>query len=170
MVTIKELIREVPDFPKPGINFKDITPLLADPHGFQSTLYHIHDKLYNVHFNTIAAVESRGFILGAALATQLRLPLVLMRKPGKLPCPTYSQEYSLEYGKSEMHVHTDAIEPGAEVLIVDDLLATGGTVEACCKLVEKCGGVVAGCLFVVELNGLKGRERLGKPVYSLLEY
>jgi adenine phosphoribosyltransferase len=164
-------IRDIPDFPKPGILFKDITPLLAEPKAFQYAIDQFAGKYGNDSIQAIAAAEARGFLFAAPLALRLKKPLVPLRKPGKLPHRTHSHAYDLEYGSAELHVHIDAITPGARVLLVDDLLATGGTMRAGCQLIEKAGGKVAGCAFLVELDFLHGREVL-KPheVFSLLRY
>jgi adenine phosphoribosyltransferase len=164
-------IRDIPDFPKPGILFKDITPLLAEPRAFQRSIDLLTEHYRPQALDCIAAAEARGFLFAAPLALALRKPLVPLRKPGKLPYRTYSLKYDLEYGSAELHVHIDGIAPGAGVLLVDDVLATGGTMEAGCQLVEKAGGRVAGCAFLLELLFLKGRERLGgRPVFSLLQF
>ena len=149
---LKAFIRDVPDFPKPGVLFKDIMPLLANPAAF-------------------AAAEARGFLFAAPMALQMKKPLVPLRKPGKLPGATRSFKYDLEYGSAELHVHYDAIAPGARVLLVDDVLATGGTMAAACQLVEGAGGSVVGCAFLIELSFLNGRAPLGgRGVFSLLTY
>jgi adenine phosphoribosyltransferase len=169
--TIKSLIRDVPDFPKPGIIFKDITPLLADPSGFRATVDLLSDRARDCGADGILAIESRGFIFGAALAQRLELPMHLVRKKGKLPRQVISQEYSLEYGVDNVEVHSDALEAGASYLIVDDLIATGGTAGAVVKLVERREAIVAACLFVIELSFLNGRNALGDHVVdSLLQY
>ena len=164
-------IRDIPDFPKPGILFKDITPLLADPDAFQGAIDRMTEHYRGRPVDAVAAVEARGFLFAAPLALTLRKPLVPLRKPGKLPFHTHSLRYDLEYGSAELHVHTDAVAKGARVLLVDDLLATGGTMKAGCQLVEKAGGKVAGCAFLVELTFLGGAEKL-KPyeVFSLIRY
>src|SRR6516165_762468 len=164
-------IRDVPDFPKPGILFKDITPLLADPQAFQHAIDLFADRYRNRKPDVIAAAEARGFLFAAPLALQLGLPFVPLRKPGKLPHTTHSFAYELEYGKAELHIHIDAVRPGARVLLVDDLLATGGTMKAGCQLIEKAGGQVAGCAVLAELTFLHGREKLlPYEVFSLLRY
>ncbi len=164
-------IRDVPDFPKPGILFKDITPLLGEPQAFQSAIDQLADHYRGTDVRAIAAAEARGFLFAAPLALALEVPLVPLRKPGKLPYRTHSYQYDLEYGSAELHVHIDGIGPGQRVLLVDDVLATGGTMQAGCQLVEKAGGRVAGCAFLLELAFLKGREKL-KPheVFSLIRY
>jgi adenine phosphoribosyltransferase len=168
---LSALIRDVPDFPKPGVLFKDITPLLADPDGFGYACARMGAHFATRPFDAVAAAEARGFLFAAPIALELRKPLVLLRKPGKLPYHTHSFKYDLEYGSAELHMHTDGVGPGAKVLLVDDVLATGGTMAAACKLIEQAGGTVAGCAFLIELGFLKGRELLaGYDVYSLLTY
>jgi adenine phosphoribosyltransferase len=164
-------IRNVPDFPKPGIQFKDITPLLAHPDAFREAIRQMTEQLAGQEVDAIAAAEARGFLFAAPLAYVLKKPLVPLRKPGKLPYRTHSLQYDLEYGQAELQVHVDSIEPGARVLLVDDLLATGGTMAAGCQLVEQAGGKVASCTVLVELTFLKGRDRL-RPhdVFSLIRY
>ena len=168
---VRKLIRTVPDFPKPGIMFKDITPLLADPAGFTTCLDLIAERFAEDHPDTIVGIESRGFIFGAALAARMTASFVPVRKPGKLPWHTDSVAYELEYGSDEVHMHTDAIRPGAKVLLVDDLIATGGTAWATVELIKKQKGDLVGAAFVVELSFLKGKERL-LPLepYSILTY
>jgi len=158
---IKGLIRDVPDFPRPGIVFKDITPLLADPDGFRATIDWMADVAEGSESRGILAIESRGFIFGAALALRLGLPLQLVRKRGKLPGAVVSQEYSLEYGTDHIEVHTDALEPGSRYLLVDDVIATGGTAVAVTRLVERQQAEIAACLFLMELSFLDGRAALG---------
>ena len=168
---LNRFIRDIPDFPKPGILFKDITPLLADPAAFEYAIAKLAAHYVTAEIDAIAAVEARGFLFAAPLALQLRVPLVPLRKPGKLPYRTYSLKYELEYGEAELHMHIDGIAAGASVLMVDDLLATGGTMAAGCQLVEQAGGKVAGCAFLVELAFLSGRGKLGgHDVYSLMAY
>ena len=168
---LTQYIRDIPDFPKPGILFKDITPLLADPGAFQYAIDRMAEHYRGRPVDAVAAVEARGFLLAAPLALVLRKSLIPLRKPGKLPFHTHSLRYDLEYGSAELHVHTDGLVKGARVLLVDDLLATGGTMQAGCQLVEKAGGVVVGCTFLVELSFLKGAEKL-KPheIFSLIRY
>jgi len=168
---LKKLIRNVPDFPIPGINFKDITTLLKDPEGMAQTL----DKLYEVSkekgINKVIGIESRGFIFGGALAVKLGAGFIPVRKPGKLPAPTVSETYLLEYGEDKIEVHKDAIQPGDKILLHDDLLATGGTMEAACKLVEKIGAEIVQISFLIELSFLNGREKLRKyDIFSLVNY
>lgn len=168
---IQALIRDVPDFPKPGIVFKDITPLLADPSGLTATVDQLAERVGDLGANAILAIESRGFIFGAALATHMGLPLQLVRKRGKLPREAISIRYELEYGFDHLEIHTDAIVPGGRYLIVDDLVATGGTAAATARLVKQQQGEVACCLFVVELSFLDGRKALeGLRVESLIRY
>ncbi len=164
-------IRDIPDFPKPGILFKDITPLLADPAAFQASIEQLADRYRPQAPDAIAAVEARGFLFAAPLAILLHRPLLPLRKPGKLPYRTHSLAYDLEYGTAELHMHIDAVKPNARVLLVDDVLATGGTMVAGCKLVEKAGGQVLGVAVLVELGFLHGREKLaGYDVFSLLRF
>jgi adenine phosphoribosyltransferase len=164
-------IRDIPDFPKPGIVFKDITPLLAQPRAFQYAIDQLADHYTKENLDVIAAAEARGFLFAAPLALRLSKPLVPLRKPGKLPHRTHSLRYELEYGSAELQLHIDAVAPGARVLLLDDLLATGGTMAASCQLLDKAGGKVIGCAFLVELTFLGGRERL-RPheVFSLISY
>ncbi len=168
---LHQYIRDIPDFPKPGILFKDITPLLADPSAFEYTIAKLAARYLTVEVDAVAAAEARGFLFAAPLALELHKPLVPLRKPGKLPYQTHSMKYDLEYGSAELHMHIDGVKPGAKVLMVDDLLATGGTMAAGCKLIEQAGGKVAGVAFLVELAFLQGRDRLaGYDVFSLLTY
>ena len=164
-------IRDVPDFPKPGVLFKDIMPLFGNPDAFAYAVAQLADHYPANHVDVIAAAEARGFLLAAPMALAMKKPLVPLRKPGKLPGATHSFKYDLEYGSAELHVHTDALTPGARVLLVDDVLATGGTMAAACKLVEQAGGVVVGCAFLIELAFLNGRAPLaGREVFSLITY
>jgi adenine phosphoribosyltransferase len=164
-------IRDVPDFPKPGIVFKDITPLLADPKALAGAVEVLAERVEPMRPEIVLGAESRGFILGPALAIRLGVGFAIARKPGKLPWRTVSASYALEYGEDSLHLHEDAIAPGMRVLVHDDLLATGGTAKALCGLVERAGGVVAGCGFVIELAFLGGREQLdGYDVESLIVY
>jgi adenine phosphoribosyltransferase len=164
-------IRDVPDFPKPGVLFKDITPLLADPKAFGYAVAKMAAHFATAPLGAIAAAEARGFLFAAPLALELNLPLVPLRKPGKLPYKTHSFKYDLEYGSAELHMHIDGIPEGSKVLLVDDVLATGGTMAAAGKLVEQAGGSVAGCAFLIELGFLGGRAHLpGYEVFSLLTY
>ena len=171
MEELKKLIREVPDFPKPGILFYDITTLLKDSAGLQALSDRFAEHYAAERPDIVVGIEARGFVCGPLLATRLDRGFVPVRKPGKLPAETVEVSYDLEYGQDTLQVHRDAVEPGQRVLIVDDLLATGGTAAATCKLVEKLGGQVAGLAFVVELTFLNGRDKLpGYDVFSLLEY
>jgi adenine phosphoribosyltransferase len=164
-------IRDVPDFPRPGILFKDITPLLAEPRAFRTIVELMAERVEKHGGQGIVAIESRGFIFGAALAVRLGLPLQLVRKPGKLPYKTISASYELEYGTDKIEIHVDAIQPDTSYVVVDDLIATGGTVAAAVDLVEKQRGRVACCAFVIELGFLHGRERLGdRPVEALISF
>jgi len=168
---IKALIRDVPDFPKPGIVFKDITPLLADVTAFRAIVDRLATWAEAARADGILAIESRGFIFGAALAARAGIPLQLVRKRGKLPRATVSVEYALEYGTDHVEVHADAIERGGRYLIVDDVIATGGTAAAVARLVAQQGAAVAACLFVLELDFLHGRDALdGIPVQSLINF
>ena len=165
------LIRNVPDFPKPGIQFKDITTLIKDPAAFRSIIDDWHQRYSDRGLTAIVGVESRGFIFGAALAYAMDLPFVPARKKGKLPADTIEQEFCLEYGVDCIQMHADALTAKDRVVVVDDLLATGGTLEAVCSLVERLGAEIAELAFVVELPPLKGRERLRNyPVHSLVEF
>ncbi len=168
---LRAYIRDVPDFPKPGVLFKDITPLLADPAAYAYAVAKMAVHYATRPVDAIAAAEARGFLFAAPMALELRKPLILLRKPGKLPFQTHSYKYDLEYGTAELQVHIDAIRPQAYVLLVDDVLATGGTMAAACKLVEQAGGRVAGCAFLLELTYLNGRQRLANyECFSLLQY
>ncbi len=166
-----ELIRNIPDFPIPGIQFKDITPLLADPSAFAAVVDDLATPYTSEQIDIVAGVEARGYIFSAPLAIKLGAGLVPIRKPGKLPATVVEVEYSLEYGTNRLQIHQDAIQPGARVLLVDDLLATGGTMAAAVQLIEQLGGVVVGLAFVIELSFLEGRNLLGThPVRSLIRY
>jgi adenine phosphoribosyltransferase len=168
---LAQLIRDVPDFPIEGILFKDITPLLQDAEALRRAIDLLAERYVNEQVNLVAAIESRGFIFGAPLAYKLGAGFVPIRKPGKLPADTISVEYSLEYGASTLEMHADAISAGQRVLIVDDLLATGGSARAAAELVERCGGIVVAAAFVIELEFLHGIDRLqGYDVYSLLRF
>ena len=168
---LKSFIRDIPDFPQPGILFRDITPLLQDPAAFRYTISQLVERYKVDDLDVIVAVESRGFLFGAPLAYELGKPIVLVRKPGKLPYRTHTEEYSLEYGNNTMEIHVDGILPGQKALILDDLLATGGTLAASTRLVEKTGGLVSGIGVVIELTELEGRKILdGYDVFSILQY
>jgi adenine phosphoribosyltransferase len=171
LMDLKRYIRDIPDFPKPGILFKDITPLLAAPEAFQKAVDFICEHYSSNPIDAVAAAEARGFLLAAPMALVMKVPLIPLRKPGKLPYRTHALQYELEYGSAELQVHVDGVSKNARVLVVDDLLATGGTLKAGCQLVEKAGGQVAGCAVIVELLFLKGREKL-KPheVFSIIQY
>jgi adenine phosphoribosyltransferase len=171
MPDLERYIRNIPDFPKPGIQFKDITPLLLDPQATRSAIEQTAEFARPLDVDVVLAAEARGFILGGALALELGAGFVPARKPGKLPAESVSAEYALEYGVDALHVHADAISDGKRVLVHDDLLATGGTAKAKCDIVEKLGGVVVGCVFLVELAFLPGREALAPhPVHALVRY
>ncbi len=171
MIDLKEVIRSVPDFPKPGILFYDITTLLSNPQAYRQAIDEFEKYARKRNADKIAAIESRGFIFGGALADRIKIPLVPLRKPGKLPAETVRQEYSLEYGTDAIEMHADAIRPGDHVLIIDDLIATGGTIEAACKLVERVGGHVSGIAAVIELAFLPWRERFQPyDVFTLISY
>lgn len=157
---LKEHIRTIPNWPKPGIQFRDITTLLQNPQAFHYCIQKFKEQYHDKNITKIAGIESRGFIFGAALAYEMHLPFILIRKKGKLPAETVSQEYQLEYGMDKIEVHKDAIEERDNILIVDDLLATGGTLSAACKLVEKLQGVVTGCAVVINLPELKGAQKI----------
>jgi adenine phosphoribosyltransferase len=168
---LTDYIRSIPDFPKPGILFRDITPLLASPAAFGQAVGRLADRFRDRKIDVVAAAEARGFLFAAPLALALDAALVPIRKPGKLPYKTMSHTYELEYGTDTLEIHADAVPPGASVLVVDDLLATGGTVEACCRLVEKAGGKVVGCAFVIELVGLGGAAKIAPYQHvSLIRY
>lgn len=168
---LKNYIRDVPDFPEPGILFRDITPILRNPQAFNYVIDSLIDQYSQDSFDTVVAVESRGFLFGAPLACRMGKSFVPVRKQGKLPGTTNSAQYSLEYGSNVMEIHIDDIEPGERVVLLDDLLATGGTLEAAAQLVEASKGVVAGIGLVIELKDLGGRDRLkGYEIFSLVQY
>ena len=171
MSDLEKYIRTIPDFPEPGIMFRDITTVLSNPEGFRLAIDMMQGKLAGVDFDILAGTESRGFIFGTPLAYNLKKPFVLIRKKGKLPAETVEQTYDLEYGQATIEMHKDSVQPGQKVVLVDDLIATGGTIEAAAKLVEKLGGEVVKMLFVMELAGLNGREKLAKyNVDALITY
>jgi len=170
-VDLRALIRDIPNFPRPGIVFKDISPLLLQPAALDQAVAGLADLAAPLGVELVLAAEARGFILGGALARQLRAGFVPARRPGKLPHQTVSAEYALEYGINALEVHADALSGGTRVLVHDDLLATGGTALALCELVERLGGQVVGCAFLVELSFLDGRRRLApRPVLALVDY
>ena len=171
MKKIEEYVRSIPDFPEPGIIFRDVTSVIQDADGLQLAIDSMQDCLKGVDFDVITGLESRGFIFGMPIAYNLHKPFVPIRKKGKLPRETVSASYDLEYGSAEIEMHKDSIKPGQKVVIVDDLIATGGTIEAAIKLVEELGGEVVKVVFLMELAGLKGRERLkGYDVSSVICY
>ena len=171
MKKLEEYVRCIPDFPEPGIIFRDITTILQDPDGLHLAIQSMQDKLKDTEFDVVVGTESRGFIFGVPIAYNLHKAFVPVRKKGKLPCETVSMEYDLEYGSAVIEMHKDSIKPGQKVVLVDDLVATGGTIEAAIKLVEELGGEVVKVVFLMELAGLKGRERLkGYDVESVLCY
>jgi adenine phosphoribosyltransferase len=168
---LKSLIRDVPDFPKKGIVFKDITPLLHDPQGFRTAVDRLSSHYLGRDVSLVVAAEARGFIIGPPIALNLGAGFVPVRKPGKLPYRRKGVTYQLEYGTDTLEIHEDAVRSNQKVLMVDDVLATGGTMAACCRLVESMGGVIVGCAFLVELTFLKGRKSLeGREVFSLIQY
>lgn len=171
MNELKKYIRNIPDFPEPGIIFRDITTVMQDAEGFQLAIDSMQNKIKDIDFDVLAGLESRGFLFGTPLAYNLNKSFVPVRKKGKLPSETISETYDLEYGTAEIEIHTDAIKKGQKVVIVDDLIATGGTVRAAIKLIERLGGEVVACVFLTELAGLKGREVLdGYKVYSIVKF
>lgn len=172
MLDLKAYIRDIPDFPKPGVLFKDITPLLSDGSAYRDAIDQLADRVAASKPEVIAAAEARGFLFAAPLSVKLGVGFVPIRKPGKLPYQTVAQEYLLEYGSDRLEMHQDAMAPGRRVLLVDDVLATGGTMRACCDLVTRNGAEVVGCAFLMELAFLGGRARLEPPfeVTSLISY
>ena len=162
MKKVEDYVVSIPDFPEPGIIFRDVTSVLQDAEGLKLAIDGIQEKLAGIEFDVIAGTESRGFIFGMPVAYNLGKPFVLVRKKGKLPRETVSMEYELEYGSAEIEMHRDSIRPGQNVVLIDDLIATGGTIEAAAKLVELLGGEVVKMVFLMELAGLKGRDRLKK--------
>jgi adenine phosphoribosyltransferase len=169
---LRQWVRDIPDFPKPGILFRDLTPLMRDPRGWQEAVRRLGQQCEQRQPDLIVGIESRGFIVGMALATAVRLPFAPVRKPGKLPGAVHGVDYTLEYGQDRLEIHAEGFEDQPRVLIVDDLLATGGTAAACGRLVEMAGGTLAGFSFVVELSALNGREKLPEsvPADSLIVY
>lgn len=171
MKKMEDYVRTIPDFPEPGIMFRDVTSVLQDPDGLKLAIDSMIKLLDGVEFDVIAGAESRGFIFGAPIAYAMGKSFVLIRKKGKLPCETVSATYDLEYGSAEIEMHKDSVKPGQKVVLVDDLIATGGTIEAAAKLVEELGGEVAKIIFLMELAGLKGRDKLAKyDVASVITY
>jgi len=171
MDDLKKLIRNIPDFPKKGIMFRDITTLLKDGRGFARSIDLLARHYGGKRISKIACIESRGFVVGSALAYKLGAGVVLIRKKGKLPCKTLKQSYELEYGTDTLEMHLDAIKPGERVLVVDDLLATGGTARAVARMIEKSKGALEGMAFLIELTALKGRGKIaGYDVYSIIKY
>jgi adenine phosphoribosyltransferase len=164
-------VRAIPDFPQPGVVFRDITPLVADPRALQLCVFQLLQPFIGETINAVAGMEARGFIFGSVAAWELGVGFIPLRKPGKLPYDVQSQGYDLEYGSAALEMHVDAVNAGDRVLLIDDLIATGGTAAASCDLVESLGGIVIGCAFVIELDELRGRERLaGRRVHSLLHF
>ncbi len=171
MKKIEEYVRSIPDFPEEGIIFRDVTSVLQDADGLHMAIDMMMDKVKDIDFDVVVGPESRGFIFGVPIAYNLHKPFIPVRKKGKLPCETISVEYELEYGTATIEMHKDAIKPGQKVLIVDDLMATGGTIEAIIKLVNELGGEVVGTVFLMELAGLEGRKKLaGQRVESVIVY
>ena len=170
MEHIKQKIRTIPDFPKQGIMFRDITTLLKDKDGFSDVINAFAERYKSQKIDVVAGIEARAFIIGGALAHKLGVGFVPLRKKGKLPYKTHKIEYDLEYGKDCLEIHEDAIKSGDRVLVTDDLIATGGTCKAACDLIEKIGGKVVECAFIVDLPDLKGKEKLGRPAFALVEF
>lgn len=160
MHQVEKYIRSIPDFPEPGIIFRDMTTVTQNPEGLQLAVSSMKEKIEDLDFDVIVGLEARGFMFGTPIAYDMKKGFVPIRKKGKLPAETISESYELEYGTAEIEIHTDAIIPGQKVVILDDLIATGGTIEAAIKLVERLGGEVVGCVFLVELAGLEGRKKL----------
>ncbi len=168
---LRELIRDVPDFPKPGVVFKDITPLLANPAGLSLAVEYLTQPFRHLRVDLVAGPESRGFIFGTAVARNLSAGFIPIRKAGRLPADTHTEPYALEYGKDAVEIHKDAVQPGDHVLMVDDLLATGGTMAACCQLVSSLGGKIVGVAVLIELAYLNGRSQLRNYAFhSILTY
>lgn len=173
MTDLKDLIRTIPDYPKPGIMFRDVTTLFADPAGFKATIAQLTEKYRMQPIDAVAGIEARGFILGGAVADRLGCGFIPIRKKGKLPWKTIGEDYTLEYGVDTIEIHEDAVKPGERILIVDDLIATGGTAEAAIKLVTRAGGSVVGAAFVIDLpdlNGVKKIDALGVESFALMEF
>lgn len=170
---VREHVRQVPDFPKPGILFLDVTTIVKDPKAFNKCIDFLYEKFKDENIDYIAGIESRGFIFGAPLACRLNAGFVTIRKPNKLPADTIKETYSLEYGTDTIEMHSDAVKPGDRIVVIDDLLATGGTAAAACNLIRKAGAEVAAAAFIIELDPLKGREKIESkdvPVVSMLNY
>ena len=169
---LKSLVRDIPDFPKPGIMFRDITTLLSDPEGVKYTIDELSRRFSSHSIDYVVGTESRGFIFGTPLAYSLGVGFVPVRKPGKLPAPVYSADYELEYGVDSLEIHQDALKPNSRVLVIDDLIATGGTAVATAKLVQEAGGTLMGFGFIIELLALKGRDNLPKDIVieTLIQY
>ena len=171
MKDLKDYVRSIPDFPEPGIIFRDVTTVLQSREGLKLAIDKMQELLEDVEFDLIVGPESRGFIFGVPIAYNMNKAFIPVRKKGKLPCDTISMDYELEYGKATIEIHKDAIKPGQKVVIVDDLIATGGTIEAITKLIEMLGGEVVKIIFLMELKGLKGREKLsGYDVEAVIQY
>ncbi|GFI12236.1 MAG: adenine phosphoribosyltransferase [Lachnospiraceae bacterium] len=171
MKRLEEYVRSIPDFPEEGIIFRDVTSVLQDADGLRLAVDSMQELLKDVDFDVVVGAESRGFVFGTPIAYNLNKPFVLVRKKGKLPCETVSKEYDLEYGSAVIEMHKDSIKPGQKVVLVDDLIATGGTIQAAAQLVEELGGEVVKIIFLMELAGLKGREKLSKyDVASVIRY
>lgn len=171
MKKLEEYVRSIPDFPEPGVIFRDVTSVLQDADGLHLAIDAMQEKIQDIHPDVIVGLESRGFVFGMPLAYNLHTPFVLVRKKGKLPCETIQASYDLEYGSATIEIHKDSIKPGQKVVIVDDLIATGGTVKAAIQLVEQLGGEVVKVLFLMELAGLHGRDKLqGYDVESVISY
>ncbi len=170
-IDLADFIRDVPDFPKPGINFKDITPLLASHQALEVCIDRLAEAFEGKQIDVIAAAEARGFLFAVPLALRMGIGMVPIRKPGKLPYEKHSYSYELEYGSDTLEMHVDGVSPGQNVLVVDDLLATGGTVKACCEMIEKCEANVVACAFLIHLKFLDGAKKLEKyPIVSLIDY
>ena len=171
MHRLKNKIRDIPNFPKTGIVFKDITPLLKSPAALKLTIHQLLQPFWERNITAVVGMEARGFIFGALAAWELSLPFIPLRKPGKLPYSSHSVSYDLEYGSATLEAHTDALQQNDRVLLIDDLLATGGTAKAACELIEKLGATVEACAFVIELDFLNGRKKLeNREIHSLLHY
>ncbi len=171
MKRVEDYVRTIPDFPEPGIMFRDVTSVLQNADGLQLAIDGMQELVQNIDFDVVVGAESRGFIFGMPIAYNLKKPFVLVRKKGKLPCETIEATYDLEYGTATIEMHKDAIKPGQKVVLVDDLIATGGTIQAAAKLIERLGGEVVKIIFLMELEGLNGREKLeGYDVDSVIKY